>query len=276
MQYTEPGAQTIAGATFNTIFNGTYGNLLVSGTGAKTLATGNVSVQGDLAVTSSTPGTVASSILDIGGSTINRTAAGGTLTVDAGAALRIGGTTNVFPTNYSTVDLDPTSTVEYYGTGAQSVVVRPYGHLTVSGGNTKTAAGALVVLGNFQINTGTTFAAGAFTHEFHGNFTNTAGTFSPSTGTALFNGAGAQTIGGTTNPITFGNVTIAKTAGVVTSLAQNVSLTGNLTVSSGTFDLARLHRQPHRGGRNARSWPPARSLADRWNRPTRSRRTTAP
>ena len=238
VQYTEPGAQTIAGATFNTIFNGTYGNLLVSGTGSKTLTTGNVAVQGDLTVTSSTPGTVASSILDIGGSAINRTAAGGTLTVDAGAALRIGGTTNVFPTNYSTVDLDPTSTVEYYGTGAQSVVVRPYGHLTVTGGNTKTAAGALIVSGNFLINTGTTFAAGASAHEFRGNFTNTGGTFSPSTGSAVFNGAAAQTIGGTANPITFGNVTIAKDPGVVVTLAQNISLTGNLTISGGTLNLA--------------------------------------
>ena len=274
VQYTELGAQTIAGATFNTIFNGTYGNLLVSGTGSKTLASGNVSVQGDLTVTSSTPGTVASSILDIAGSTINRTAAGGTLTVDAGAALRIGGTTNVFPTNYSTVDLDPTSTVEYYGTGAQSVVVRTYGHLTLSGGNTKTAAGALIVAGNFLISAGTTFAAGAFTHEFRGNFTNNGNLLT-------VHRHGPVQRSGCTDHRRFhephdrsATSPSRRTLASSSRLAQNVSLTGQP-------DGLRWHAQPGAPSpptaprRAERSrWPPARCSG--WAEPShRSRRTSA-
>ena len=53
----------------------------------------------------------------------------------------MGGTVTPFPANYSTVSLDPASTVEYFGSGAQPIAGQTYGNLTLSTVSTKTAAG---------------------------------------------------------------------------------------------------------------------------------------
>ena len=164
--------QTIAGATFNTIFNGTYGNLLVTVPGRRRSRRATSRSQGDLAVTSSTPGTVASSILDIAGSTINRTAAGR----DAHGRRRCR-TANRrhderVPGELRTVTLDPTSTVEYYGyrraVGRGAHLRTPHDERWQHEDGGRRAHRR----GTFTNNASTTFAAGASTHEFRGNFTN--------------------------------------------------------------------------------------------------------
>ncbi len=113
-----------------------YGNLTVSGSGVKT-ATANLAVAGDLTVSAGT--------LDLGAFTANRGTSGGTITVASGAALRIGGTSTAFPTNYTTRTLGATSTVEYYGT-TQTVLALAYGNLTINqaSGNATLGASASV------------------------------------------------------------------------------------------------------------------------------------
>lgn len=64
----------------------------------------------------------------------------------------------------------------------------------------------------------------------------TTGTFTPSTGTVNFNGAGAQSSGAA---YTFNNFTVNKSAGTLT-LAGNATIGGDLTVTAGTLDLAGL------------------------------------
>ena len=72
----------------------------------------------------------------------------------------------------------------------QPIAAETYGNLTLSGAaSTKTAAGAMIVAGNFLISSGT-FSASLFTPRFAGNFTN-SGTFTPATSTVIFNGAAA-------------------------------------------------------------------------------------
>lgn len=100
--------------------------------------------------------TITAGTFDLSTFTINRSGAGGILTLSNGATLKIGGT-NSFPSNYTSNHIiGPTSTVEYSGT-TQNVagVTGNYGHLIISGSGTKTLAGNENVVGNLTINGGT-------------------------------------------------------------------------------------------------------------------------
>ena len=95
--------------------------------------------------------TVTAGTFDLSTFTINRSVAGGTLTISNGATLKIGGT-NTVPTNYSTHSIGISSTIEYAGSN-QSIVplnntaATQYGNLTSSGTGVKTLSGATLVRG---------------------------------------------------------------------------------------------------------------------------------
>lgn len=141
--------------------------------------------------------------------------------------------------------------VDYNFAGAQTVKATTYHHLTLSGSGAKTMGattvngnftmsgaatttptGALGVGGNFSIEAGTTFSAGAFNHTVGGNWSKT-GTFAPGTGTVTLNGAAAQTISGT-SPVNFNNLTVSNVASPNVTLASNVTVVGAL---AGTVTL---------------------------------------
>jgi len=262
------GTVNFNGAGAQTIGTYAYNNLSVTkSTGTATLA-GNTSVAGDLSVTC--PVACTNGTLDLSTFTADRTAAGGTLSVGAGATLSIGGT-NSFPANYSTHTLNATSIVNYAGT-AQTVTAESYGTLILSGSGTKTMPGAafstatdflmqgsatatsgntisvgrdftmsgtasftagnaLTVTRDVTLGAGTTFNAASYTHNVARNFTNNGATFTASTSTINLNGAAAQVIGGTSST-TFNNLTIANTSGGV-SLGANETANGTLTLTSG-------------------------------------------
>lgn len=260
VNYNGAGAQTIGTYAYN--------NLSVTkSTGTATLA-GNTSVGGNLTVTC--PAVCTNGTLDLSTFTADRTAAGGTLSVGAGATLSIAGT-NTFPANYSVHTLNATSIVNYAG-AAQTVTAESYGNLILSGSGTKTmpaaaftvatdflmqgtatatsgntisvgrdftmsgtatftAGNALTVARDFTLGAGTTFNAGTSTHNVGRNFTNNGATFSASTGAFNFNGSSAEVIGGTSST-TFNGLTIANTSGGV-SLGANETANGTLTLTSG-------------------------------------------
>jgi uncharacterized repeat protein (TIGR01451 family) len=170
---------------------------------------------------------VSGGILDLSGYTANRVSSGGTLTVSNGATLKIGGT-NSFPTNYSTVSLGSTSTTEYNGT-AQTIAVNTYGHLTLSNGNTKSAADSLTVSGDLTIGASTTFAAGDFTHTVQGNWSN-SGTFSAGEGTIALTGSANSQITGAT---TFYTLLVNKSSSSTTITLNNNLTTSLLTLTQG-------------------------------------------
>ncbi|MFC1980220.1 hypothetical protein ACFLVS_05165, partial [Chloroflexota bacterium] len=143
------GAQTVTG----TSEDGKIRSLTVNKTsGTATLVEGdpprgNLFLRdGDLTVSNGT--------LDLSGYTADQNHDDrGTLSVAAGATLKIGGT-NTLPGNYGAYSIDATSTVEYYGTN-QTVYGFSYGNLTLSGSGTKTSsfAGTGTVATNNGIDT---------------------------------------------------------------------------------------------------------------------------
>jgi fibronectin-binding autotransporter adhesin len=249
-----------ASATTNqTVSNSlTYSTLTISGNTIKTLA-GNLP---SLVSTVSTAGNVYvnAGTLDLLGFTANRgtTVVGGTFRVSNAATLKIAGT-NTFPANYSTKDLQLTSTVQYCGTN-QTILAVTYGHLIFSSSSgaavktmpasaftiegdfssvlntgtsvTYTAASIITVNGNVSIGTGTSFNAGSFSHLFAGDLT-TNGTLTGSTSTINFTGANSVINGSGT--ISFNNLSILA-SNVTAASTTNFSVGGNLlTTGSGQF-----------------------------------------
>jgi len=249
IQYKGTGP-TITGMEFPATFGGSGGVIIDQGS-ANTVTLNAIRsiTNGDLDILTGK--------LDLSSYTINRGSAGGTLTLASATTLRIGGA-NTFPSNYSTHNIDASSTIEYYGTSQAIAVLNSsqnYGNLLLSGSGVKTfpasalsitgnlttsgthttnAGAALTIGGLFTIGAGTTFSAGSFAHNLNGNFVNT-GTFTAGTSTFILSAAGAQSLSGTT---LFNNLTIAGSGLKTLSTAQTVngilSMEGTATVSAAT------------------------------------------
>jgi len=222
-----------------------YRILQISGSMTKSLA-GNTTIIRDLLIKGGT--------LDLLNFTADRTSGGGSISIEAGATLKIGGT-NTFPSNYTTHTLATTSTVEYNG-GNQTVTSEEYGNLilssssgtiikimpaevlTIAGDLTSTvsagtlgftAANNVNVSGNITLSSSSTFNGSTFSHSTSGNWTNN-GTFSGCGGTFTFNRAGAVLSGSGTN--NFGDVVI-NGSGTLLNQNSSFSLCGNFSTSGG-------------------------------------------
>src|SRR6185436_8475019 len=260
VEYNGAGAQTITGTN--------YGNLTSSSTGGRTLPSGQtVGVAGAF-----TPGTNA---YTVAGSTVNFNGSGGqtipafaynnlTSSSTGGRTLASSGTIGVAGsftpgTNAYTVT---GSTVDFNGSGAQTIPAFAYNNLTSSstGARTLASSGTVGVAGAFTPGsnaytvTGSTVnfnGAGAQTIPAFGydNLTSSstgartlassgtvgvAGAFTPGTNaytvtgsTVSFNGSGAQTV----PAFTFNNLTDANTGGTA-SMSGAVTVNGALTVNA--------------------------------------------
>jgi hypothetical protein len=176
----------------------------------------------------------ANDIFDLGSYTCGRsTSGGGTVAVNAGATLKIGGT-GTFPANYTTNTLSASSTVIYNGT-AQTVAALTYGNLTISSSGVKTLAGTASIVGNLTVSAGT-FDLSNYT----ANRSAAGGTLTVSNGASLKIG-GTGTIPSNYSTHSIGSTSTIQYAGTDQSIAvlnssQNY---GNLTISgSGTKTLA--------------------------------------
>jgi CSLREA domain-containing protein len=247
------GAQAINGT-----LSPTFNNLTVNkGGGSLTLGI-NVGVASNLTVTAGT--------FDLSTFTANRTALGGTLTVSNGATLRFQSAT--LPTNYSTYTLGATSTVEYYGAGAQTIAAVNYGNLTSSstGARTLANAGTIGIAGVFTPGTNAYTITGS-TIDFNGSVAQTipafnynnltssntgartlanagtigiAGVFTPGTNaytitgsTINFNGAGAQTI----PAFNYNNLTSSSTGARTLAGAGTIGIQGVFTPGTNAYTI---------------------------------------
>lgn len=142
--------------------------------------------------------------------TIDNFAGTGTFSMASGSKLELN-FTNDMPTPY-TFALNANSTVEYLGaSSAQSVNGITYGHLISGGSGNKTAAGNMVIVGNFLVRNGSTYLGSTRTHNFKQNFTND-GTFTANTSTFIMDGTVDQYIQGAVSS-TFYNLTVNKSSG---------------------------------------------------------------
>ncbi len=237
----------------------TYGILRISGGSTKSL----IANLPNLSSSSTSSGKIYidAGTFDLSSYTANRSSSGGALTLAAGTTLRIGGA-NGFPTNYSTLSIATTSTVDYYGTN-QTILAAAYGNLLLSsssGAAVKTMpATALTIAGNFTssqgagtsvsytaaqnitvngdvtIGSGCTFNGSSFTHAFKNNFIN-SGTFTGSTSSVTFSGISSSLSGTGTN--NFYNLSFIA-SGITASGSTNLTVSGNLnTTAPGIFTHA--------------------------------------
>jgi len=211
----------------------TFGNLTISkvNSSCEVSLARNVSVAADL--------TVSVGIFNVATYTVDRTTAGGALTVNAGATLRIGGT-NYFPANYTTRALD--GTVDYYTAGAQTVSAQTYTNLTLSGGGVKALGGASTVNGVLSMQGTATYANGghALTHgglailEYKGSAAQITG---PELLATLPNLRIDNANGVTLSSATTVNGTLYLTNGVLSN-GVNLTLANGATISRASGSLA--------------------------------------
>ncbi len=199
------GVQSIAASTF-------YDLDINKASGTATLA-GNILVAADTDTTSGT--------LDLSTFTLGRSSAGATLSLAAGTTLRVGAS---FPSDFASKTLNAASTVEYYGSSAQTVAAETYGNLILTNGttNAKTLASATTVSGNLLVANNAMLSAAANSLNLQGNWTNN-GTFSPGSGTVVLGGTSKAVAGATT----FTNLTVS---GSYTVANSDITIKGNLVV----------------------------------------------
>jgi len=232
------GAVTFRGGITN---NGTFN----AGTGVQTFNVNSQSLTGTFVIPNVT--VVSAAVLTNNGSLTVGTALAGTggLTQGAGATLNLGGTSTITGMTATASG----NTVNYTGAG-QTVKAVNYYHLGLGGSGTATLGAATTTIsgdlalsgtvsttgvvgmtigGNVVIGAGTSFAAGAFTHNVAGNWTNN-GTFTHSGGTINFNGV-AQTATGAVN---FNHVQINSSVSFTAPVGA-MGIAGDFTNNSPSF-----------------------------------------
>jgi hypothetical protein len=227
--------------TNNNSFDATVGTLIMTGASASVIGgtaspfdlaqfaiSKNTSVTTTLAknVTAVSDLHIYTGILDASTFTVTQDPAGGNLSIDDNALLKLGGTTTL--PSFATYELDTFSTVEYYGAIQAISSATRYGNLTISSTGNKTAAASLYVLNNFSLSNGT-FIPGSFADTIEGNWNMTSGAFTNTGNTVVFNGAVTQDIFSTG---AFNNLTVNKTINNLT-MSSNVTVNGVMRFSAG-------------------------------------------
>jgi hypothetical protein len=223
------GATTSASGTVTTLKVG--GSLTVNsgnlsaGTLTTLSVTGNVTLNaGTLTVPTTT--NVGGNWTNNGGTFVPGT---GTVNFNGAAGQVIGGTATIQTFYNMIAKLTAGQTLSSGGSTATIIS----NNFTETTGNVNGPA-SLIVKGNVVLSTGT-FTAGANT-SVAGNWTNNSGGFVGNGGTVTFNGAVAQTIGGS-QVTTFNNLTIANSSGnVKLNIASNVS--NQLAFTLGKLDAS--------------------------------------
>lgn len=199
-----------------------YGNLHISGSGAKTFPGSAITVRGNLIMFSST--STANAALTINGN----------VDIQSAATFQAGSYTHNVAGNWTKNGTFVSSgTINFNGSTSQQIGSSNFNNISFESGGIKTATGAFNIAQNLTISTGSNFSAGDFTHTIKGNWANN-GSFTAGLGTISFTETGAKTISGSAST-TFYNLTINSSSGV--SLEVNTQNTGILTLTSGLLTI---------------------------------------
>ena len=183
------------------------------------------------------------------------------LTIQSGYSLTVSGnltlttgtlnTENAFPSVTGTTTLTAGTIGYSASSGSQSVLVKSYVNLTISGGGTKTLAGTITPSGNLTISGGT-FDLGIYTaHRYsaggtltisngatlkigsNNNFPSNYSTHSIGASSTVEYGGSDQFVNVLNSSQNYGNLTISGSG--TKSLLGATVVTGNLTISGGTL-----------------------------------------
>ncbi len=220
------GIITMSGASKSIAGAGTksFATLYITGTvttDANFSITSGLSVVGSLSASAGTCTFTGTSTLSGTPNLFNLTINGTSLQLSANSIV---GIANVFTITAGTLNVTSSApnTVNFNGTGAQSINAITYCNLLLSNGNTKTAAGNITTTYDINIGSGTTFNPSSYTLSIYGNWIN-SGIFTAGTSTAEFLGpATASITGATTFNILTSNTSSSTT---VLILNNNVSAT---------------------------------------------------
>ena len=209
----------------------TNGGTFTAGSGVYTMDTNNQSITCN--ATTTIPSLTATTITVTHNCSetyplIVSTALAGTGTIKAGGSsyLKIGGTSAI--SNWDNTTNTP-NTVDFYGSGAQTIPGITYHHLKYTGSNTGTLGGNIVVNGDMTINSGgtvNTSAANNYTVTWNGSFSK-AGTFTAN--------ASPITIGGTSASPSIAAFTTTGACNF-TRTSSTATLGGNMTCASLTMN----------------------------------------
>ncbi len=157
---------------------------------------------------------------------------GATLTTNASGTLNVAGNID----NGGT--MTNSGTTIFNGTGARQTFtgITTFNNVTLNNLNGLLLPAPITINGNLNLTSGI-FNTNNFQIFIAGNWINnaTVNAFAGGTSMVTFNGAANQIISGTA-VTTFNNLSV-NNIGFVLSLSVNTNVTGNLTVSKGTFDL---------------------------------------
>lgn len=207
-----------------TIRSFNYGNLILSGSGVKTLQSGTTSICNDFTVSGTASAT------GVTGITI-----GNNVTIGPGATFTAGAYTHNIA---GELLIDPSatfnsanSTINFNGADAKDIYAGTFHNLVFSGFGVKSAVGNLNITGNLTITSN--FDAGSYTHQIAGDFINN-GIFTDSTSTIEFVSSIERSVQGT-SLTSFHNLRVNGTGGV--ALSSYTRIDGTLTLTEGTVRL---------------------------------------
>ena len=132
------------------------------------------------------------------------------------------------------------STVNFIGSGSQTIPVLTYYNLSTSTGGTKTLGGNITANGIVTIGASTTLNLSSYslTLPYVGTPLIKTGTFTASTGTVIYNGTGTQSITGTTYYNLTTNGSGSKNLGSSTIVSNSLDLiAGTLVVGANTLTI---------------------------------------
>lgn len=190
----------------------------------------SLSVNGGLTASAGTATFTGTSQLD-GTADLHDVAINGTsLQLGSNSILGISGSFTILAGTLNITSSIP-NTVNFNSTGAQNIPSLTYNNLTLSGGNTKTALGAITINNSITIGTSTTFNPGAFAHSIINDWINN-GSFTAGSSTIQFTGTVTSNIIGNT---TFNILTINNTtADTEVILGSNISV-NTINMTNGTL-----------------------------------------
>lgn len=237
------GTVVYSGSVNQDVGSYAYYNLTLSGSGTTKAATGGMTVDGTFTNGAGVTFDAGSFTHNLGGNLSNSgtfVPGSSTFNFDGTANQTITGATDFNNLTFANTGAGTTVNVGAFVHNVQGNFTNNgtfrhgTGTIVFNGAANQTITGATTFNNLTFANSGasTTVSAGAFTHNIQGNFSNN-GTFAPSTGTIVFNGAANQTITGAT---TFNNLTFANTGvgAVVDAGASSHNVRGNFS-NNGTF-----------------------------------------